>query len=117
MPPISVPVESCRYFPTTLLELDSPFGWRLDFELRSRRADSHALAANTTTFAFTEYSCLSSLLTKDTPVATPSSLVRTSRTIALAMMSTLPVSIAGFTNTDEDEKSACTVHPRLHCEQ
>src|SRR5688572_5131162 len=117
IPPISVPVESCKYFPTTSLALASPLGLRDDFELSSSRADSHALAARITTFAVTVYSCMSSLLTKDTPVATPSLLVKTSRAIALGMMSTFPVAIAGFTRTDDEEKSAWTVHPLLHCEQ
>src|SRR5690606_15566963 len=81
------------------------------------RADSQALAARTTTRARTVYSCRSSLFTKDTPVALPDSSVITSRTIAFGMTSTLPDSSAGFTSTDEEEKSPYTVHPRLHCAQ
>ena len=48
------------------------------------------------------------------PVAFPSLFVNTSRAIALVNRSTLPVANAGFTNTDEEEKSAYTVQPRLH---
>src|SRR5690349_11644445 len=99
------------------LEFASPFGLREDFEFSSNLADSHALAASTTIFAVTEYSCRSSLFTNETPVAFPSSLVNTSRTIAFGMISTFPVAIAGFTRTEDEEKSPCTVHPRLHWRQ
>ena len=39
------------------------------------------------------------------PFAFPSLSVKTSRAIAPVIMSTLPVITAGFTNTEEDEKS------------
>src|SRR5688572_32573526 len=65
----------------------------------------------------TWYSCMSSLFTYETPVASPSLFVRTSRAIALGITSMLPVAIAGFTRTDDDEKSAYTWQPLLHCEQ
>jgi hypothetical protein len=42
------PTVSIRYLPTTPEEFARPFGWRGDFELSRRRADSHALAASTT---------------------------------------------------------------------
>src|SRR6185295_6371424 len=51
------------------------------------------------------------------PVAFPLESVSTSRAIALAITSTLPVFNAGFTKTEDDEKSPYTVQPRLHCEQ
>ncbi len=53
---MDAPVESCKYFPTTLLALANPLGLRDDFEFNNRRADSHALAARITTLALTEYS-------------------------------------------------------------
>ena len=113
-PPIDAPVESCRYLPTTLLEFPRPLGCRCDLELSISLADSHALAANIIVLPLTWYSCISSLFTYETAVAFPSLSVSTSRAIALVNRSTLPVFIAGFIKTDEDEKSAYTVHPRLH---
>src|SRR5579859_770937 len=117
MPPMPAPVESCKYLPATLLEFAKPFGCLDDLELRSSRADSHALAARITVFAVTSYSSMSSLFTYETPVALPSLSVNTSRAMALAITSTFPVFKAGFTSTDDDEKSPYTVQPRLHCEQ
>src|SRR5215216_3593169 len=61
IPPTAAPVESCKYFPTTLLEFAKPFGWRLDLEFKRRRALSQALAARRTVFPFTWYSCISFL--------------------------------------------------------
>src|SRR5687767_7666487 len=115
--PVALPVESWRYFTTMPLALASPLGFLDDFEFSNRRADSQALAASITTFAFTVYSCKSSMLTNETPVALPSSLVNTSRTMAFGIMSTLPVAMAGFTRTEDEEKSACTAHPLPHCRQ
>ena len=81
--------------------------WRgLVDEFNNKRADSQALAASTTTFPFTWYSCISCVFTYDTPVAKPSLFVTTSRAIALVITSQLPVFIAGITRTDEAEKSA-----------
>ncbi len=114
MPPMEAPVESCKYFPTRPLPLANPLGNLDDFEFNNSLADSHALAASITTLAETLYSCRSSRLTKETPVAFPSASVMTSRAMALGMTSTLPVSTAGFTSTEEDEKSPYTWHPRLH---
>src|SRR5258706_14305192 len=51
------------------------------------------------------------------PISLPAESVRTSRAIALAITSTLPVFTAGFTKTDDEEKSPYTVQPLLHCEQ
>ncbi len=51
------------------------------------------------------------------PVASPFALVITSRAIAFGITSTLPVLSAGLTKTEEEEKSAYTVQPLLHCEQ
>src|SRR5688572_24898600 len=117
MPPMDAPVESCRYLPTKPLPLARPLEKREDFEFSKILADSHELAASMTTLAVTVYSCISSLLTKETPVALPSPLIVTSRAIAFGITSTFPVATAGFTRTDDDEKSACTVQPRLHCLQ
>src|SRR6185312_4406570 len=48
-----VPVVSVRYRPTLPLELARPSGCRADFEFRSRRAVSQALAARTMILART----------------------------------------------------------------
>ena len=50
-------------------------------------------------------------------MASPSSFVNTSRAMADTITSTLPVFRAGFTSTEEEEKSPYTVQPRLHCAQ
>jgi hypothetical protein len=47
----SLPTESVKYLPTVPEEFAIPSGNKLDFEFKSRRADSHALAATTTAFA------------------------------------------------------------------
>src|SRR6185312_11588821 len=104
-PPALEPVESCKYLPTTPLLFASPAGCFDDLELRSSLADSHALAPNITCLANTWYSCISSLLIYDTPVARPLASVSTSRTIALAITFRLPVFIAGITRHEDDEKS------------
>ena len=46
----SAPTVSIRYLPTSPVELASPFGNSLLFELSRMRAVSQALAASTTTF-------------------------------------------------------------------
>src|SRR5262245_54954244 len=111
------PVESVRYRPTTPLELASPLGDRLDFEFRSSRADSHALAASTTMRARIWYSRLSWVFTYEIPVARPASLVVTSRVIAFVMIFSRPVRSAGGRSTDGDEKFAWTLQPRPHSPQ
>src|SRR5450631_207793 len=63
IPPISAPVESCRYLPTTSLLLASPLGCRLDFEFNNSLALSQVLAARITVRPVTWYSCRSSLST------------------------------------------------------
>ena len=45
-----------RYRPTAPEEFASPSGNSADFEFRSRRADSQALAATTNAFALTRFS-------------------------------------------------------------
>src|SRR5215468_4356386 len=55
-PQPSLPTESVRYLPTLPVEFPKPSGNDGDLELRSRRADSHALAATTTAFAYTRFS-------------------------------------------------------------
>ncbi|MNL29250.1 hypothetical protein D3C87_1509280 [compost metagenome] len=82
-----------------------PFGWAADFEFNNKRADSQALAPKITTLAFTWYSCISRVLTYDTPVASPRSSVNTSLTIALVITVRLPVFAAGITRHEEAEKS------------
>src|SRR5262249_24645855 len=111
------PVESVRYRPTTPLELASPVGNRVDFELSSRRADSHALAASTTMRARIWYSRLSCVFTYEMPVARPASLVVTERAMAFVIIFSRPVRSAGGRRTDGDEKFAWTLQPRPHSPQ
>ena len=89
------PTVSIRYRPTLPEELASPCGWREDFELRSRRADSHALAARTTVRQRICFSLPSVLSMYETAVTFPVASVSSSRAIALAMTCTFPVFIAG----------------------
>src|SRR5690606_3872685 len=106
-----------RYFPTTPLEFARPLGKRADRELRRSRADSHALAASTTTRALTCSSAPVFLSMYETPVARPEASVVTSRAIALVMSVRRPVFRAGAMSTPGLEKLAFTEHPRLHCPQ
>ena len=57
------------------------------------------------------------LFTYETPVASPSELVITSRAIAFGITSTFPVATAGFTRHELEEKSAYTLQLRPHCAQ
>jgi len=116
-PETSVPVVSVMYRPTTPVELARPFGNRADFELRSRRADSHALAARTTTRARTRASAPVVLSTYATPVARPLESTVTSRAMALVRRVSLPVASAGAISTFVDVKFAFTRQPRLHWPQ
>src|SRR6187551_2911392 len=88
------PTVSMRYRPTTPEEFARPCGWRDDFEFRSSRADSHALAARTTVRHRTWRSTPVFLSTYDTAVTFPEASVMSSRAIALATTSTRPVAIA-----------------------
>ncbi|MOA21675.1 hypothetical protein D3C78_1421790 [compost metagenome] len=81
------------------------------------RALSHALAPNMTVFPFTAYSCKSLVSTYETPIAIPSSLVSTSRTMALSITFRFPVFIAGITKQEDEEKSPYTLQARPHCPQ
>ena len=70
-------------------------------------AELHAEAARTTTLPLSLYSVLSSLSIKETPVAFPSLLVVTVRTIELTNKSICPPDFwAGKIRHDPDEKSA-----------
>src|SRR4029079_12058933 len=89
------PTVSIRYRPTLPDEFASPCGWRDDFEFRSRRADSHALAARTTVRQRTCFSLPSVLSMYETATTLPVASVASSRAIALATTCTLPVFIAG----------------------
>ena len=113
-PATSVPVVSVRYLPTTPLELASPWGNFDDFELSSSRADSHALAASTTTLAWTCWSVPLVLSMNDTPLARPSLPRVTSRAMALVRSVSLPVLRAGPMRTLVDEKLELVRHPLLH---
>src|SRR5690606_29607200 len=116
-PPTSVPVESVMYLPTTPLELASPCGWSDDLLLSRMRADSHALAASTTTRASTRSSVPVVLSMYTTPVARPSRPTVTSRAIALVIRVRRPVRAAGASSTLVLEKLALTAQPRLHWPQ
>src|SRR3954466_1993283 len=89
------PTVSIRYRPTLPEELASPCGWCEDFELRSRRADSHALAARTTVRQRTCFSLPSVLSTYETAVTLPVGSVISSRAIAFATPCPFPFFIAG----------------------
>src|SRR4026209_2244563 len=114
---MDVPGVSVRYRPTVPLPLARPLGWRGDFEFRSRRADSQALAARTPTFARAVLSWPVATSTYATPVARPSLVVVTSRTIAPVTIFSLPVARAGGRNTEGREKLECVEQPRPHCPQ
>src|ERR1700693_4570918 len=113
-PETPLPVVSVRYLPTTPLELASPSGNFEDFELRSRRAVSHALAANTTTRALAWFSPPVFVSMYVTPFARPLSLMVTSRAIAWVTSVSLPVLSAGAIRTLVDEKLELVMQPRLH---
>src|SRR4029079_13600170 len=87
------PTVSIRYRPTLPDEFASPCGCRDDFEFRSKRADSHALAASTTVRQRTCFSLPLVLSMYDTAVTLPLASVTSSRAIALAMTWTFPVFI------------------------
>src|ERR1700759_637440 len=117
IPPISAPVESCRYLPTASLLLASPLACLVDFEFSKSLALSQALAARITVLPVTWYSCISSLFTYETPVAIPSLSVSTSRAMAFVTRSIFSVFIAGITRQEEAEKSPYTLQLRPHCAQ
>src|SRR5580700_5682640 len=117
MPQPSLPTESVRYLPTAPEELARPLGNCEDFEFRSNRADSHALAARTTARAFTRFSVRVALSMYETPVALPSDPTKTSRAIAPVINVSLPVAIAGGISTWLELKFDAVVHPRPHCPQ
>ena len=97
MPPISAPVESCRYFPTTSLELARPFGWRGDFELSNNLADSQALAAkNNRSSKYLVFLHVFFIYIRNAGGQALPYLVNTSRAMALVTRSTFPVLRAGI---------------------
>src|SRR5262245_3421552 len=116
-PARSVPVVSVRYFPTVPLAFANPSGKRDDLEFNRMRADSQALAANTTTRARTCVSAPVLLSMYDTPVASPRSSTVTSRAIALVMILRRPVCCAGNNRTLGEVKLELFMQPRLHCPQ
>src|SRR2546425_2233472 len=113
-PAMSVPVVSVRYLPATPLAFASPFGNSDDFEFRRRRADSHALAASTTTRARACRSLPSVLSTYATPVTRPLFSSVTSRAIAFVTSVSFPVARAGAIRTLVDVKFELLRQPRLH---
>src|SRR4051812_5495057 len=113
-PPTPVPVVSVRYFPTTPLELARPFGNFGDFEFRRSRADSQALAATTTTFAFAWRSAPVLVSMYETPLARPRLSTVISCAIALVTSVSRPVFSAGAIRTLVDEKFEFVIQPRPH---
>jgi len=81
------------------------------------RAKIVALAASTTIFARTVSSPAVAVLMNDTPVASPSSSVSTSRAMAPVTIFSLPVFSAGGSSTDGLEKFEWVEQPRPHCPQ
>src|SRR5580658_10892051 len=117
MPQPSLPTESVRYLPTAPEELASPLENCGDLELSNKRADSQALAAKTTARAFTRFSVRVALSMYETPVALPSGPTKTSRAIAPVINVSLPVAIAGGSNTWLELKFDAVVQPRPHWPQ
>src|SRR5580693_2435168 len=117
MPQPPLPTESVRYLPTTPEEFASPLGNCEDFELRSNRADSHALAASTTARAFTRFSVRVALSMYETPCALPSLPRITSRAIAPVTIVSFPVFMAGGIITWLELKFDAVTQPRPHCPQ
>src|SRR3954463_13964859 len=113
-PPTPVPVVSVRYLPTTPLELARPFGNLGDLELRRSRADSHALAATTTIFAFAWRSAPVLVSMYETPLASPRLSRVISCAIAFVTRVSRPVFRAGAIKTLVDEKLEFVMQPRPH---
>src|ERR1700687_5558728 len=116
-PQPSLPTESVRYLPTVPEEFARPSGNETDLELRSKRADSQALAAKTTARALTRFSERVALSMYETPSAFPSLPTRTSRAMEPVMSVSLPVAIAGGNKTWLELKLEAVTQPRLHCPQ
>jgi hypothetical protein len=116
-PATSVPVVSVRYRPTVPLEFASPWGNRLERELSRILADSHALAASTTTRASTRSSRPVALSMYTTPSARPELPVVTSRTMAPVLRVSRPDRTVGSTSTLVEEKFELVLQPRKHCPQ
>src|SRR5437764_1432954 len=104
------PVESVRFLPTCPDEFAT-------FELSSRRADSHALAATTTALQRTCFSVRVALSTYDTAVILPPAPVISSRAIAPVITVSLPVFMAGKIIAWLDENADAVWHPRPHWPQ
>ncbi len=106
-----------RYRPTAPEEFASPSGNSADFEFRSRRADSQALAATTNAFALTLFSMRVVLSMYETAWAFPSLPTTISRAIAFAISVNRPVACAGGIMTWLELKFEAVKHPRSHCPQ
>src|SRR2546422_993964 len=91
-----------------------PFGNRGDFELSSRRADSHALAATTTVRQRIFVSVRMALSTYDTAVTLPSASVISSRAMAPVITCSFPVFIAGKIIAWLELKADAVCQPRPH---
>src|SRR5258706_1752559 len=89
------PTVSVRLRPTCPEPLARPLGNCDDFEFKSRRADSHALAATTTALHLMVFSVRVALSTYDTPLTLPELSTRSSRAIAPLMMLRRPAFITG----------------------
>src|SRR5215470_4180130 len=116
-PQPSLPTESVRYLPTLPVEFPKPSGNDGDLELRSRRADSHALAATTTAFVYTRFSVFVALSMYETASAFPSLPTTISRAIAPVINGSLPVAMAGGSRTWLELKFDAVMQPRPHCPQ
>src|SRR5437870_13133442 len=103
-----------RYPPTAPDEFASPSGNSADSEFRSRRADSHTLAATTNAFALTLFSMRVVLSMYETAWAFPSLPTTISRAIAFAIRVNRPVACAGGLMTWLDQQFDAVKHPRSH---
>ena len=109
---------SVRYLPTMPLELASPFGNGVDFELSSRRADLASRSPRARRPSRRTCSSVAGVLVdvrhagRETVLPTV-----TSRAIAFVISVSLPVASAGAMSTSGLEKFAFTWQPRLHWPQ
>src|SRR5579863_60916 len=111
------PTVSVRLRPTCPEPLASPLGNCDDFEFKSRRADSHALAATTTALQRMVFSVRVALSTYDTPLTLPELSTRSSRAIAPLMMLSRPVFMAGKIMAWLELNADAVRHPRPHWPQ
>src|SRR5271154_214007 len=108
------PTVSVRLRPTCPDPLASPLGNCEDFEFKSRRADSQALAATTTALPLLVFSRRVALSAYDTPLTLPELSTRSSRAITPLIMFRRPVFMAGKIMAWLELNADAVRHPRPH---